>query len=166
MPDETRPDRPPSLGWRANVRALAAALRAAGRTRGEEVAARAPPNPLRPFGEPRSLFSEMLDWMWAPLMLVWPLSVTITFLVAQGIANAPHDRALAAGLKALASYVRIDARGVTLELPLPAEELIRADTADQTFYMVLGLRGEFIAGDLNVPLPPEGEPPETGRVRF
>ncbi|MCS6944092.1 MAG: sensor histidine kinase N-terminal domain-containing protein [Sutterellaceae bacterium] len=166
MPDETRSQRPPSHGWRANVRALAAALRTAGRYRSEELPPATVPNPLRPYGERRSLFSEMLDWMWAPLMLVWPLSVTITFLVAQGIADAPHDRALAAGLKALASYVRIDARGVTLELPLPAEELIRADAADQTYYMVLGLRGEFIAGDLNVPLPPEAEPPQLGRVRF
>ena len=52
-----------------------------------------------PFGsgnrrEQRSLFGEILDWMLAPLLLLWPLGVTLTWLLAQGIANAPYDREL------------------------------------------------------------------------
>ena len=35
----------------------------------------------------RSLFGEILDWMLAPLLLLWPLSVLLTWLVAQGLAN-------------------------------------------------------------------------------
>ena len=42
----------------------------------------------------RSLFGEILDWMLAPLLLIWPISVGLTWLVAQGIANKPYDRAL------------------------------------------------------------------------
>jgi two-component system sensor histidine kinase TctE len=39
-------------------------------------------------------------------MVVWPLSVTITFIVAQGIAQAPFDRNLAEGLNLIAGYLR------------------------------------------------------------
>ena len=45
--------------------------------------------------EQRSLFGEILDWMLAPLLLLWPMSVAITWLVAQSIANHPYDRELA-----------------------------------------------------------------------
>ena len=44
--------------------------------------------------EQRSLFGEILDWMLAPLLLLWPMSVALTWLVAQSIANQPYDRAL------------------------------------------------------------------------
>ena len=29
-----------------------------------------------------SLFGEILDWMLAPLLLLWPMSIDITYLVA------------------------------------------------------------------------------------
>ena len=48
--------------------------------------------PQRP--EQRSLFGEILDWMLAPLLLIWPISVALTWLVAQGIASRPYDREL------------------------------------------------------------------------
>jgi two-component system sensor histidine kinase TctE len=36
----------------------------------------------------------MLDWMLVPLLLLWPLSVALTWLISQNIANKPHDREL------------------------------------------------------------------------
>ena len=42
----------------------------------------------------RSLFGDILDWMLVPLLLLWPLSVLIIWVVAQGIANRPFDREL------------------------------------------------------------------------
>jgi two-component system sensor histidine kinase TctE len=170
MPDETRPDpkalqEPVGTGWRANVRSLAAVLRAGVRARPDEPRP-VRVNPLRPLEERHSLFSEILDWMWAPLMLVWPMSVTITFLVAQGIANAPFDRSLAESLSVIAGHLRLDGDRVTLQLPLPARELIHAEATDRVFYMVLGLRGEFVEGDLALPLPPEDVRPVAGPVRY
>ena len=44
--------------------------------------------------EQHSLFGEILDWMLAPLLLLWPMSVALTWLVAQSIANRPYDREL------------------------------------------------------------------------
>ena len=41
--------------------------------------------------EQRSLFCEILDWMLAPLLLLWPMSVILTWLVAQGIANRSEE---------------------------------------------------------------------------
>ena len=37
--------------------------------------------------EQRSLFGEILDWMLTPLLLLWPVSLALTWLVAQNIAG-------------------------------------------------------------------------------
>uniref|UniRef100_UPI0040554589 sensor histidine kinase N-terminal domain-containing protein n=1 Tax=Orrella sp. TaxID=1921583 RepID=UPI0040554589 len=39
--------------------------------------------------------------MLAPLFLLWPMSVAITYVVAQGIANTPYDRSLSSALAIL-----------------------------------------------------------------
>ncbi|HWY72785.1 MAG TPA: sensor histidine kinase N-terminal domain-containing protein, partial [Burkholderiaceae bacterium] len=75
----------------------------------EAVAARAASvNPLGRPGKTRSLFGQILDWMFAPLILVWPMSVSLTYLVAQSIAGAPFDQALTERAHALASYVHLE----------------------------------------------------------
>jgi hypothetical protein len=39
--------------------------------------------------EQRSLFGEILDWMLTPLLLLWPVSLALTWLVAQGWPTSP-----------------------------------------------------------------------------
>ncbi|MGH6624901.1 MAG: sensor histidine kinase N-terminal domain-containing protein, partial [Burkholderiaceae bacterium] len=123
-------------------------------------------NPLRPFSEQRSLFGEILDWMLAPLLLLWPMSVALTFVVAELIASAPFDRNLGETASILAGHLKIPDGQVRIALPLSAREILRADPDDSVYYMVLGLRGEFIAGDLELPLPAEDEIPAPRVVRF
>jgi len=123
-------------------------------------------NPLRLGNEQSSLFGEILDWMLAPLLLLWPMSVTITYLVAQSIANAPYDRALAENVDLLSDYVKEFRGQVSLQLPISARDLLRRDSGDSAYYMVLGLRGEFVAGEREIPLPPDDEKPTPGLVKF
>jgi two-component system sensor histidine kinase TctE len=123
-------------------------------------------NPLRTDSEQRSLFGEILDWMLAPLLLLWPMSVTITYLVAQTIANAPFDRNLSEAVSVLADHLKDFNGQVTLQLPMTAREILRGDSADSVYYMVLGLRGEFVAGDADLPLPPEDEVPSSTQVKL
>ena len=81
--------------------------------------------------EQRSLFGEILDWMLAPLLLLWPMSVALTWLVAQSIANQPYDRALGETARALSQQVGVDADGrLAFVLPTGALKLLRADAAD------------------------------------
>ena len=116
--------------------------------------------------DPASLFGEILDWMLAPLLLLWPMSVTLTYVVAQTIANAPFDRSLADNVSVLANHLRESRGEVTLQLPLSAREALRADASDSVYFMVLGLRGEFVAGDNDLPLPADNPGPIPREVRF
>ncbi len=115
--------------------------------------------------EQRSLFGEILDWMLTPLLLLWPASLVLTWLVAQGIAGKPFDRALEYDVQALSRLVAADKDKVLLNLPGAAREILRADDADLIYYQVLGARGELVSGELALPLPPEDEVPTTTTVR-
>jgi two-component system sensor histidine kinase TctE len=70
--------------------------------------------------EQRSLFGEILDWMLTPLLLLWPVSLALTWLVAQGLANKPFDRALEYNAHALAQLVTVQQRQQGAVQPAPA----------------------------------------------
>ncbi len=109
--------------------------------------------------EQRSLFGEILDWMLTPLLLLWPISLALTWLVAQGLANKPFDRALVYNVQALAQQVRLGPdKLVQFSLPQPASELLRADETDLVYYQVTGSLGEHLSGDRELPLPKPSEP--------
>lgn len=116
--------------------------------------------------EQRSLFGEILDWMLTPLLLLWPVSLVLTWLVAQGIAGKPFDRALEYNASALAQLVTYHNGRAQLNLPLPARELLRADESDTVFYQVLGTRGEYVSGERDFPGPPEDEATAVGEIRL
>ncbi|MES2973099.1 MAG: sensor histidine kinase N-terminal domain-containing protein [Pseudomonadota bacterium] len=116
--------------------------------------------------EQHSLFGEILDWMLTPLLLLWPVSLALTWLVAQGIANKPFDRALEYNVRVVAQLVGVRGDRVQFNLPQPASELLRADDADLVYFQVLGTRGEFLSGERTLPAPPEDEVTEVGTVHL
>jgi two-component system, OmpR family, sensor histidine kinase TctE len=130
----------------------------------------APPKPEPRQREQRSLFGEILDWMLAPLLLLWPMSVVLTWLVAQGIANKPFDRELGEMVRVLSKEVTVRAAAggpqAVFKLPVGASEILRTDEADDIFYQVLGLRGEHLSGDTALPVPGDEDRAPPGEVRF
>ena len=112
------------------------------------------------------MFGEILDWMLTPLLLLWPISLVLTWLVAQGIAGKPFDRALEYNAGTLAQLVSVNNNTVQFSLPLPARELLRADDSDTVYYQVLGANGEYLSGERALPLPPDDEKAVPGEVRI
>jgi two-component system sensor histidine kinase TctE len=117
--------------------------------------------------EKRSLFGEILDWMLTPLLLLWPISLALTWLVAQNIAGKPFDRGLEYNVQALAKLVTVREGRAQFSLPAPAREILRTDDSDQLYYQVRHSNGELLGGDRDLPPPPLQEsPPIDGEVRL
>jgi two-component system, OmpR family, sensor histidine kinase TctE len=112
----------------------------------------------------RSLFGEILDWMLIPLLLILPMSLVLIWLVAQNTAGRPFDRALEYNVQALAQLVKVQQSKTQLNLPAPAREILRADDADIIYYQVLGVWGEYVAGDRDLPVPYFEDKPLTSKV--
>jgi two-component system sensor histidine kinase TctE len=112
----------------------------------------------------RSLFGEILDWMLAPLLLIWPISVALTWLVAQGIANRPYDRELGEIARSLslqaasvaASKEAADKRRYALAPEAAA--LLRSDETDTVYYQVRDAQGALLQGDPGLPSPDADDP--------
>ena len=104
----------------------------------------------RPSGQPNSLFGEILDWMLAPLLFLWPISIIVTHNVADSIANQPYDRALADSVRALARLVTVEDGKVAVHFPAPPRALFRADQDDVVYYQVANESGEVITGDRDI----------------
>lgn len=104
--------------------------------------------------EQRSLFGEILDWMLTPLLLLWPVSLALTWLVAQGIADKPYDRALVYNVQALSQLLTVNRNRLQFNLPAAATDILRADDADLVYFQVLGAGGELLGGERDLPEPP------------
>ena len=115
--------------------------------------------------EQRSLFGEILDWMLTPILLLWPVSLVLTWLVAQSIAGKPFDRALEYNVGALAQLITVQQNAAQFVLPQPARELLRADDLDTVYYQVLGTKGEYLSGERELPTPPEDDKTPIGEIR-
>ena len=114
----------------------------------------------------RSLFGEILDWMLVPLLLLWPISIACTYLVAKSLANNPFDRALDNSVTVLAQQVKEVNGKAVVQMGNAARDILRADDVDKVYYQVLGPHGEFIEGDRDLPPPAQSEEdrPQPGTV--
>ncbi|MDP3514739.1 MAG: sensor histidine kinase N-terminal domain-containing protein [Sulfuritalea sp.] len=110
-------------------------------------------NPFQHSEYPNSLFGEILDWMLAPLLLLWPISIAATNHVASYIANQPYDQALADNVASIMRLVSIDGDRVSVNLPASARTLLHAEDHDVLFYQVVGPNSKLLHGDREIPWP-------------
>lgn len=115
---------------------------------------------------PNSLFGEILDWMLAPLLLLWPISIAATHHVANDIANEPYDQALAENVGAISRLVRVVDGKVTVSLPASARTILHADEQDDLYFQVRTAQGKLLAGDEQIPAPAGDSDSASPDVRF
>ena len=108
--------------------------------------------------------------MLAPLLLLWPMSVVLTWFVAQGIANKPFDRELGDKVQSLAKEISVSAaqsrQQGAFTLAASASDMLRTDEADTIYYQVLGPHGAFMGGDAALPAPLDHDRAPPGELRF
>ena len=115
----------------------------------------------------RSLFGEILDFMLAPLLLVWPLTIVITLIVARSLSDAPYDQALHDKTLLLSQQVqfRETADGLIPHVPVATNDLIAGDGVGLR-YQVVDSKGGVVFGSDNLPGPSLYDYPELGQVSF
>ena len=113
-----------------------------------------------------SLFGEILDWMLAPFLLVWPLSVGLTYLIGIALANDAFDRALASKTRAVAEQTEwVKARN-TMRIKGDLRAVLADDDTGVHFYRIDSGKGEFLLGEPDLPPTPFEQLPDDGLVSF
>ncbi len=117
----------------------------------------------------RSLFGEILDWMLAPLLFVWPISIAVTHFFANNVAGFPYDQALREHVTAISRQIRFVDGRPQVAIAGPIRMLLRSDEIDSMYFHVLGPAGKLLAGDKELPVPASeamGERDEPGELYF
>ncbi len=112
----------------------------------------------------RSLFGEILDWMLIPMLLMWPLTIGITWLVAQALAAKPYDQALGNALAVLAAEVRAHPAGGEAPAPDWRVALQQLPLGGLRAYQVRAADGRVLAGDPALPMPGSDRGPATAQT--
>ena len=119
-----------------------------------------------PEPEQRTIFGEILDWMFAPLLLLWPLSVVLTFTMARSIADQPFDRALEE--KSLVIAQRVSAQpqpplALPQHLPVTSAGVVTLGAPTYRYQIRLP-DGDYVAGDPGIPSHDPDYLPDSGAV--
>lgn len=84
--------------------------------------------------EPNSLFLEILDWMLAPLLLLWPISIALTNHYAHQIADQPYDAALIETVQVVSRIVESASLPLPNQLPHSAQLMLTGNGVDSRFF--------------------------------
>jgi two-component system sensor histidine kinase TctE len=101
----------------------------------------------------RSLFGEILDWMLAPLLFVWPISIAFTHYFANSVASFPYDQSLREHVAAISRQISFVDGRAELAAPALAQIFLRSDEIDNVYFHLLGRDGRLIVGDPELPAP-------------
>ncbi len=112
--------------------------------------------PFRAFATPKqhrqpSLFGEILDWMLAPLMILWPISMALEYSLAYSVANSAYDRELRNELVVIAKQIDYRDGRVTLPIADAARQILVSDELAEVSFQIRGLENEVVDGDLDLP---------------
>lgn len=103
----------------------------------------------------RTLRSQLLLWVSAPLLALWVASTVIDHEVATGFVNLNYDRALLDTALDLGRNVRESNNQLYLDLPQTVIEMLISGEQGRFYYRANGPAGEYITGDPDLPEPPQ-----------
>ena len=102
-----------------------------------------------------SLRAHLLRMLLPPIAALLGLGAVIAYYPSIEPATEAYDQSLVDIGIALGSHIRPADVGFRLELPPAVEQVLRADRYDSVYYRVGGPDGQPIAGDLDLPVPPD-----------
>lgn len=104
--------------------------------------------------------------MLAPFLLLWPLSVGLTYLIGISLANDALDRSLASKTRALAEQTVWSKEKNTLRLTADLRTLLADDDTEAHFYRIDNASGGFLLGEPELPASPPDQLLDDGLVAF
>ena len=103
----------------------------------------------------RSLRAHLLRLLLPPIAALLAVGAVVAYYPSMEPATEAYNQALVDIGIALGSYVRTADTRYSFDLPPAVEQALRTDRYDTIYYRVVSPDGGNIAGDPDVPLPPD-----------
>ncbi len=98
-----------------------------------------------------SLFGKILDWMLAPLLVIWLISILFLYYVATHIANQPYDQALSEKAQILAQLVRTESNALGTSFLASSSDFFEAPGQGQFYWQVRTVDGQNVRRNAEIP---------------
>jgi len=113
-----------------------------------------------------SLRVTLLRLLIPPVALILAVgSVGAYYLSIEPAADA-YDQSLVNTAIALSERIRVNEGRPAFDLPSAAEAVVRTDKYDKVYFVIRDPRGQVIAGDQDIPLPPPGARADEGVMAY
>jgi two-component system sensor histidine kinase TctE len=113
--------------------------------------------------EQRSLFGEILDWMLTPLLLLWPISLVLTWFVAQSAAGKPFDQALEIQRRRTRHAGQGARRAGAVQPAAAGAQAAARHDADTVYYQIIGAAANCSAASATCRCRREAKRPSSAR---
>ncbi len=114
----------------------------------------------------RSLHRQLLGWLLLPQLVLWIAGAFFAYNLTARYANQAVDASLSQASRALARQVKPIGKGLFIDFPRAAQDILESDPADRVLYTVSTPPGQFILGNRNLPAPPSITEPVFGEPYF
>jgi two-component system sensor histidine kinase TctE len=112
------------------------------------------------------LFIQLVDWMLAPLVIVWPTVVIVSYYATMQLADGPFDRELRSIVLAVAQEAQHPGAGDDDGDRYPALAALRAAPGERFLVQIADPAGRVVAGDSGIPPASAGGEGPAGEVTF
>ena len=114
----------------------------------------------------RSLRAHLLRMLLPPLAVLLGLGAVLAYYASIEPATKAYDQSLVDIGIQLGTHIRASEDGYRVDLPLAVEQVLRADRYDTIFYRVTAPDGMEIAGESDLPAPPQEAEAREGLVSY
>jgi two-component system, OmpR family, sensor histidine kinase TctE len=106
---------------------------------------------LRP--ESPLLRSQLLRWLLVPLLSLLLADAFVSYWISLSFAHRAYDRSLLETAREVALHADQQRGMLHFSLPAAAQRVLLADSDDEVYFEVVGMKGEHLAGDVISPPP-------------
>jgi two-component system sensor histidine kinase TctE len=114
----------------------------------------------------RSLRAHLLRMLLPPVALLLGLGAVLAYFPLVEPATEAYDQSLVDIGIALGTHIRTSGGGYRFDLPPAVEQVLRADVYDTIYYRVTAPDGQAIAGEADLPWPPDQADARAGLVSY
>jgi len=104
--------------------------------------------------------------MLIPLLLLWPISLLLTWLVAIGVANKPYDRVLERDLQTVEALLAEQHNISVPSFESMSKLLSQSNGANHSYVQIRNIDGKFLAGEEGLPMARDEESFSISEVNF
>lgn len=117
----------------------------------------------RAWRKPKTLRTQVLAWLFWPLVTLWSVSSVIDYDIANRFVNLAYDRLLLESALDIGRQVKVLQDRIYVDLPEIAVQMLQSRQSGRLYYRVTGPMNEYITGDPDLPPPPD---PFSERVNY